>query len=380
MASVQRGSAAVIGAGVVGLATARALSLRGLDVTVLEKNSLVGNETSARNSGVIHGGMYYPQGSLKSQACVRGRRMLYDFCDEFNVPYRVRQKLIVATSDDEVSVLDSIQEKARIAGLDESHGDALRMVSAEEACQMEPELRCKAALLSPRTGVLDIHAYLLALQGDAENHGAMVAFNTTVDRIENQKDRYLVHTTESGTFEFDMVVNCAGLSAVDMATKRSFPAAQNAPRARFAKGNYFRLEGCKAPFEKLVYPVPEAGGLGVHITIDMWDQARFGPDVQWLNDSQDPGNIDYTVDPSRAESFYDEIRKYWPGLPDDALAPDYSGVRPKVDVEGPQDFILLGPEDHGCAGLVHMLGIESPGLTSSLALADMVADKITSKP
>ncbi|GBG32501.1 L-2-hydroxyglutarate dehydrogenase, mitochondrial [Hondaea fermentalgiana] len=372
---MQRRSAAVIGAGVVGLATARALAQRGLDVTVLEKGAQVANETSARNSGVIHGGMYYPDGSLKARACVAGRRLLYEFCDAHAVPYRVRQKLIVATSEDELSTLDSILQKAQAAGLDEAHGDALRKISAEEASELEPELQCTGALLSPRTGVIDIHAYVLALQGDAEANGAMVAFQTQVDRIESQtQGGFLVQTKESGDFEFDIVINCAGLGAVDVASARTSPPPEAIPRARFAKGNYFRLEGCKTPFEKLIYPVPEVGGLGVHITIDISGQARFGPDVQWLEGNQDPSAIDYTVDPSRGESFYASIRKYWPGLPDGSLAPDFSGVRPKLDVSGPQDFTILGPRRHGAKGLVHCLGIESPGLTSSLALANLVVD------
>jgi len=370
-------SAAVIGAGVVGLATARTLARKGLEVTVLERSASIGNSTSARNSGVIHGGMYYLPGSLKAELCVKGRRMLYDFCDEFSVSYKRRGKLIVATSDEERQTLSDILQRSRENGLDEAHGDALRMISAEQALELEPNLQCKGALLSPSTGVLDVHEFMLALQGDAEAQGAMIAFNTEVKRISRNGEASLfLETSDEASFEFDSIINCGGLTSVDLA--RTCPTSGGRlPENKFAKGNYFKLEGCKTPFERLIYPVPEKSGLGVHITIDVGGQARFGPDVEWL-DIDRAEDIDYSVESARSEKFYGQVRRYWPDLPDGALVPDYSGVRPKVAFESEifNDFTIMGPRDHGLSRLIHCFGIESPGLTSSLAIAEKVSSEL----
>jgi L-2-hydroxyglutarate oxidase LhgO len=491
----------VIGAGAVGLAVARSLARAGREVVVLEALPAIGSVTSSRNSEVIHAGVYYPEGSLKAAACVAGRRALYAYCDAHGVPYKRCGKLIVATSEDQHGSLDAILRRSHANGLT-APDEALVRLSAAEAMALEPELRCTAALLSPSTGVLDSHAFMLALQGDAEDAGAMIAFNAPVvgaaaiwgsggERGEaggrraeaGTGGRVLGVELDVGgeaptTIECGTVVNCAGLHAPALAAMLSHgrlgvgggrggcgggsgsgcgggggnggiggnggggsgggnfhgdgdaartpptstttqeapgggsPAAVTFPRfpvGRYAKGNYYRLQGVAAPFEKLVYPVPDENlaGLGVHITVDIGGQARFGPDVEWLEveggaggDSGDSGDSagggggggatldavlqDYTVDPSRAATFYEAVRRYWPALPDGSLEPDYAGIRPKLGppTEGPpplsadafrlDDFNILGPSQHGVPGVIHLLGIESPGLTASLALADEV--------
>ena len=357
----------VIGAGVVGLAVARALALRGREVWVLEAASAIGTGTSSRNSEVIHAGIYYPTGSLKARLCVQGRDMLYAYCTERAVPRRRCGKLIVATSDDQRLRLEAIRAQAQANGV----GD-LQWLGRDEARALEPALECVAALLSPSTGIVDSHALMLALQGDLEHAGGIVALNSPVAKAECGPGAIEIKANDGTRVLARTVVNAAGLHATALASRFAGLPARHVPRAHYAKGSYFTLAG-KAPFDHLVYPVPEAAGLGVHLTLDLGGQAKFGPDVQWV-DSPD----DLLVDPARGDAFYAEVRKYWPALKDGALAPGYAGIRPKI--HGPQepaaDFVVQGPEVHGVAGLVNLFGIESPGLTSALALGEHVASLV----
>lgn len=353
----------VIGAGVVGLAVARALALEGREVLVMEAAGAIGTETSSRNSEVIHAGIYYPQGSLKARLCVQGKEQLYAYCAQRGVPHRRCGKLIVATSPEQLAALDGIEARARANGVTD-----LQRLSREEARALEPALECVGALLSPSTGIVDSHALMLSLQGDLEHAGGIVALNTAFADAQCEADGIEVEAADGTRLRARCVVNAAGLHAPQVA--RRFVGAQGPalPQAWYAKGNYFSLAG-RAPFSRLVYPVPEAAGLGVHLTLDLGGQAKFGPDVQWV-DSAD----DLAVDPARGDGFYAEVRRYWPGLQDGALQPAYAGIRPKI--HGPNapasDFLVLGPDDHGVPGLVHLLGIESPGLTSSLAIGEHV--------
>ncbi|WP_194965899.1 MULTISPECIES: NAD(P)/FAD-dependent oxidoreductase [unclassified Polaromonas] len=354
----------VIGAGVVGLAVARALALHGREVMVLEAADAIGTGTSSRNSEVIHAGIYYPQGSLKARLCVQGKGLLYDYCAERGIGHQRCGKLIVATSDEQVAQLQGIREKAAANGVLD-----LVLLTREEARAMEPQLECVAALHSPSTGIVDSHGLMLALQGDLENAGGLVVLNSPLAQAEcAQSAIYLV--AEDGTeLQAKTVVNAAGLHAQQLASRFAGLPAQHVPPSHYAKGNYFTLPG-RSPFSRLIYPVPEAAGLGVHLTIDLGGQAKFGPDVQWV-DSPD----DLVVDPARGDAFYAEVRKYWPGLADGALMPGYAGMRPKIQAphEAAKDFLIQGPRDHGVAGLVNLFGIESPGLTSSLAIGDYVS-------
>ena len=362
----ERVDAVVIGAGVVGLACARALALQGREVLVLEKAEAIGTETSSRHSEVIHAGIYYPVGSLKARFCVEGKLKMYRFLDEHGVPYKRLGKLIVATSEDQIPALQQIQDRAVKAGVDD-----LTFLSHNEVVAMEPDLRCVTALLSPSTGVLDSHSYMLALQGDAEERGGMIAFHAPVEggRIDEDGIELVVGGAERMTLKATTVVNSGGLHAQPMAASlQGFPA-DKVPPQYFCKGNYYTLSGVRAPFSHLIYPAPEQAGLGIHLTLDLGGQARFGPDVEWVD------SIDYTVDPRRADSFYAAVRKYWPGLPDDSLQPGYAGMRPKIQAPGtPALDFMVGPRDHGVPGLVNLFGIESPGVTSSLAIADHVAE------
>jgi L-2-hydroxyglutarate oxidase LhgO len=357
--------AVVIGAGVVGLAVARALALAGREVVILESEDAIGTHTSSRNSEVIHAGIYYPKGSLKARSCVAGKELLYEYCVSHGVPHKRTGKLIVATSESQIPELQSIQQKAHGNGV----SDVVWMTRAQ-ALALEPELHCVAALYSPSTGIIDSHALMLAYLGDAEDAGAMLALKTRLLGAQVVPSGFIVHTSEMD-LRCRVLVNSAGLRAPSVARSiEGFPETL-VPREFYAKGNYYSLSG-KNPFSRLVYPVPEPGGLGVHVTLDLAGQARFGPDVEWVE------RVDYDVDPKRAERFYAAIRRYWPGLPDGALAPGYAGIRPKTAGPGEPapDFVVQGPRSHGVAGLVQLFGIESPGLTSSLALAGIVLDEL----
>lgn len=356
----------VVGAGVVGLAVARALALAGREVIVLDAAEGIGTETSSRNSEVIHAGIYYPAGSLQARTCVAGKWMLYDYCRERGIPHRNCGKLIVATDEAEAGRLHGIQARAAANGVDD-----LRLLTRAEALAMEPALVCTAALHSPSTGIIDSHAYMLALQGDAEHAGAVFVFHAPVlsGRTTNRGVEIEVGGAEPMRLSCRLLVNSAGLHAPRLAAAIAGMPQAEVPRAYYAKGNYFTLTG-RSPFSRLIYPVPVPGGLGTHLTIDLGGQARFGPDVEWVE------AIDYEVDPRRADSFYAAIRRWWPGLRDGQLAPGYAGIRPKTVPPGApaQDFVVQGPRQHGVPGLVHLFGIESPGLTASLALAAHVAE------
>jgi L-2-hydroxyglutarate oxidase LhgO len=360
----------VVGAGVVGLAVARELALAGREVLVLDAAEGIGTETSSRNSEVIHAGIYYPAGSLMARACVTGKHMLYAYCRERGVPHLNCGKLIVATDEAEAEKLASIQARAAANGVPD-----LTLLTREEALAMEPELHCTAALHSPSTGIVDSHAYMLSLQGDAENAGAVFVFHAPVlgGRATEEGVVIEVGGAEPMALRCRTLVNSAGLHAPKLARAIAGMPSQLIPAAYYAKGNYFTLTG-KNPFSRLIYPVPVPGGLGTHLTIDLGGQARFGPDVEWVQE------IDYEVDPRRGDSFYAAIRRYWPALKDGALAPGYSGIRPKIVPPGApaQDFTIMGPSAHGVPGLVHLFGIESPGLTASLALGELVRDTVMS--
>ncbi len=357
----------VVGAGIVGLAVARALALAGREVVILEAEDAIGTHTSSRNSEVIHAGIYYPKGSLKARACVGGRQRLYDYCASHGVPHRRCGKLIVATHPEQIPELKAIQQKA--------HGNGVTDVveiPAAKAMEMEPALRCVAALHSPSTGIIDSHALMLAYLGDAQAAGAMLGLRSSLAKIFIRKSEFELHVKEADPIACKILVNSAGLRAPSLAGRiEGFPA-DKVPREFYAKGNYYALQG-RPPFSRLVYPVPEPGGLGVHVTLDLAGQARFGPDVEWLE--RIGSEVDYSVDPRRAERFYAAIRRYWPGIAQGSLAPAYSGIRPKISgpTEPAADFVIQSPAEHGIAGLVNLFGIESPGLTASLALADDVA-------
>ena len=364
----------VIGAGVVGLAVARRLAMAGNQVLVAESTGQIGSGVSSRNSEVLHAGLYYPTGSLKAKACVSGRAQLVRYCDERHIPYALCGKLVVATTDAQLPALNMLQAKAL------ANGVRVSWLSGEQACAMEPALRCVAALHSPDTGIIDSHALMLSFQADLEAHGGTVAFDSTVVggqlgaggglhtvRIASQGE---MHPSE---WDFDVVVNASSLSAVSVAASFEGASVFNLPRAYYAKGNYCSLTG-KAPFKHLIYPAPQDAWLGIHLTLDLGGQARFGPDLQWMADV-DAGTLGYEPTPNVAAAFEASVRDYWPGLPSGALQASYTGIRPRI--HGPHelapDFRVDGPSQHGVAGWVNLLGIESPGLTSSMALAEHVA-------
>ena len=353
----------VVGAGVVGLAVARALALRGRDVLVLEAANAFGTGTSSRNSEVIHAGIYYAPGSLKARLCVQGRALLYDYCQARGISHRRCGKLLVATDLAQVAQLQGIADQALRNGVTD-----LAFLSADEARQLEPELRCHAALLSPSTGIIDSHGLMLALLGDLENAGGVLALNSPLASARVGPSGLELQAADGTRLRAKTVINAAGLQAPALAARFDGLDQHFVPQAFYAKGNYFTL-ATRAPFSHLIYPVPQAAGLGVHLTLDLGGQAKFGPDVQWVD-----GPDDLTVDPARGDGFYAEVRKYWPGLQDGALLPGYAGIRPKISGPGEAgcDFMIQGPREHGVPGLVNLFGIESPGLTSCLAIGDLV--------
>ena len=355
----------VIGAGVVGLAAARALAQDGREVLILERETLIGSGISSRNSEVIHAGIYYPKDSLKARLCVAGRTRLYDYCASRHVPHRRCGKLIVATAPAQIADLEAIRRAAEANGVDD-----LTWLDAGEVGLLEPAVSCVRALSSPSTGIIDSHGYMLSLLGEAEAAGAMIAYGTSVSRIvlDDRGAAISVNGEDAPSLHASLVVNAAGLGALDVArAMEGFPA-DHVPEGWLAKGSYFTLSGRRSPFGRLIYPVPEPGGLGVHVTIDMAGQARFGPDVEWVD------RQDFTVDPTRAARFYQAIRAYWPDLRDGDLVPGYAGIRPKLSGPGQPaaDFRIDGPASHGVPSIVNLFGIESPGLTASLAIADEV--------
>lgn len=363
----------VIGAGVVGLAVARALALSpeyaGREIMVLEAENAIGTGTSSRNSEVIHAGIYYPQGSLKAALCVQGKAMLYDYCEERGIGFKRCGKLIVATNEAQVSQLQGIIAKAAANGVHD-----LVLLTRDEARALEPQLECVAAVHSPSTGIVDSHALMLALQGDLENAGGMVVLNSAVASVFYAKGAIKIVASDGTELEASTVINATGLHAPTLARRIQGLDAAHVPPEFYCKGNYFTLSG-RSPFSRLIYPVPEAAGLGVHLTLDLGGQAKFGPDTQWVESADD-----LVVDPARGDAFYAEVRKYWPQLQDDTLIAGYAGIRPKINApnESAKDFVIQGPKEHGLEGLINLFGIESPGLTSSLAIGQRVAQILAS--
>lgn len=355
---------AVIGGGVVGLAVARALAKGGRDVVLLEAEAALGTHASSRNSEVIHAGIYYPPDSLKARLCVEGRERLYEYCAERGVPHRRIGKIIVATREEEIPSLERIQAQASANGVSD-----LLPLTASEVRALEPCVSCLGGVLSPCTGIVDSHAFMTALRADAEACGTQVVLGAPVvaGRVHNDGSLLFIGGMQPATVHCRAVVNAAGLHATRVAASIEGMPKDTLPAAHFAKGHYFVLRG-KSPFSRLVYPLPVPGGLGVHVTLDLGGSTRFGPDISWVD------SVDYSFDERRAESFYPAIRRYFPALPDDALAPGYTGIRAKLAPAGapPRDFVIHGPNQHGVAHWVSLCGIESPGLTAALALAEHV--------
>ena len=360
----------VIGAGVVGLSVEREMALQGRETILLERESAFGTISSARNSEVIHAGIYYPKDSLKAKLCVEGNRMLYEYCRTHHVATQPYGKLIVASDDAQLDDLQAILYKAQ-----QNQVPEIKMITGDQAKAMEPELNCSAAVLSASTGIVDSHGFMLSLLGGFEDAGGMIAYQSPLTSAkplgENAKDGFELEIggADGMKIQTKLLINCAGMSAPAIARKIQSLSEEQIPKAYFAKGNYFSLSG-KSPFKHLIYPIPEPGGLGVHLTLDMGGQAKFGPDVEWLEIDEE-SQIDYTVNLKRGEGFYEAVRRYWPGLKNNALQPDYSGVRAKiVPPNSPAgDFCFNTPKDHGLEGLFNLYGFESPGLTSSLAIA-----------
>jgi L-2-hydroxyglutarate oxidase LhgO len=357
--------AVVVGAGVIGLAIARALALRDCEVLLIEKEGVIGSATSSRNSEVIHAGLYYQAGSLKAELCVSGRQMLYDYCEERWLPYRRCGKLVVAADTREDDYLVRLQQRAKENGV-----EGLELISAARLKSLETQLQGTSALLSPNSGIIDSHALMLSYQADAEAAGCMFAMRTRVleGTLSGRTIQLRTGGREPADLEADLVINSAGLDAWELSSRMGLHHRTIPPRY-LAKGNYFSMTGARAPFRHLIYPVPESGGLGIHLTLDLAGQARFGPDVEWVDE------LNYNVDPGRAHSFYAAIRRYWPELREGSLMPAYSGIRPKTKGpgEGPTDFVIHGPRETGHPGYIALYGIESPGLTASLAIGDWVA-------
>ena len=368
----------VVGAGVVGLAIARELATSGVEVLVTDQAEGIGTGTSSRNSEVIHAGIYYPAGSLKARLCLAGKHLLYDYCRERGVAHRQLGKLIVASDETEHEALKNILHKAQANGVHD-----LQWLDARQAQALEPALNCTAALLSPSTGIIDSHGLMLAYQGDAENASAQCVFHCPFESARALSDggfevsgfEVSFGGLEPMTLTCDMLINAAGLQAPALANRIDGLDPSHIPTAYLCKGSYFNLQG-KAPFDHLIYPVPQRAGLGVHLTLDLGGQAKFGPDTQWVD------REDYDIDPKRCEDFYEAVRRYWPDLKDGALQPGYTGIRPKIS--GPDepaaDFCLSGPREHGLTGLVNLFGIESPGLTASMAIGLEVKRILLNEP
>nr|GMD00260.1 L-2-hydroxyglutarate dehydrogenase, mitochondrial isoform X1 [Ipomoea batatas] len=389
----ERVDAVVVGAGIVGIAVARELAVKhGRDVLVIDSAPTFGTATSSRNSEVIHAGIYYPPNSLKARFCVRGKELLYKYCKDHEVPHKEIGKLIVATGSSEIPKLSALMTRGIENGV-----DGLRMIEAYEARRLEPELQCIKALWSPTSGIVDTHSLMLSLVGEAESHGTTFTYNTAVIGGHLDGNQIHIHVSESSTLTNwhrssplypdlilipRLVVNSAGLSATAVAKRFSGLNSGVIPDAYYARGCYFTLSNARTPFTHLIYPIPEVGGLGVHVTLDLNGQVKFGPDVEWIEGIDDVSNFlnmfDYSVCEDRAKLFYPAIRKYYPGLMDGSLEPGYAGIRPKLS--GPEvgftDFVVQGEDIHGIAGLVNLFGIESPGLTSSMAIAEHVAAKL----
>jgi len=367
--------AVIIGAGVVGLACAKALAEKGLATLLIERNARIGAETSSRNSEVIHAGLYYPTDSLKARLCVQGRELLYEYCASRHVEQRRCGKLIVAATVAQEEKLSELAAQALANGVQD-----IRRLTRDEAMRMEPALHCVAALWSPATGIVDSHGLMLALQGDFENAGGTLALHSEFIGGEVRGDGIHLQILSGGetiTLQTKILINSAGLSACQVAARIDGMPSAAIPTPHFAKGNYFSLTG-RAPFSRLIYPVPEPGGLGVHFTVDLAGQARFGPDVEWIDAIA--GNVfDYSVAQARSSDFYAAIRQYWPALPPDSLTGAYAGIRPKIVGPGAAnaDFVIQGAEAHGIAGLINLFGIESPGLTAALAISQHVANRLT---
>jgi L-2-hydroxyglutarate oxidase LhgO len=355
----------VIGAGVIGLAVAHGLAIAGHETLVAERQQRFGTGTSSRNSEVIHAGIHYPAGSLKATLCVRGRELLYDYCQRHRIAHARCGKLIVATQESQRGELERIALAACRNGVDD-----LRLIERDEALALEPSLNCVAALLSPSTGIVDANGFMRSLLGVAESHGAKLALLSPVGDLRVRADgiEVCIGDDPEPLLKVRWVINCAGLHATDVAQRIDGFPPERIPRVHYAKGSYFTLTG-RSPFSRLIYPVPESGGLGMHLTLDLGGGARFGPDVEWVDE------LDYRVDAGRAADFYRAVRAYWPELKDGALAPGYAGIRPKLSYPGEPaaDFCIDGPDAHGVAGIVNLFGIESPGLTASLAIAEQVA-------
>ncbi|KAL2335168.1 hypothetical protein Fmac_016381 [Flemingia macrophylla] len=389
----ERVECVVIGAGVVGIAIARALALKGREVLVVESAPTFGTGTSSRNSEVIHAGIYYPRNSFKAVFCIRGREMLYEYCSKHDIPHKQIGKLIVATRTSEIPKLNEILNCGIQNGV-----DGLKMVDGVEAMKMEPELQCVKAILSPLTGIVDSHSLMLSLVGEAENHGTTFTYNSTIIGGHLEGNEICLHVTETeqlkewkGTSILHpelllipkLVMNSAGLSAPALAKRFTGLKSEVVPCAYFARGCYFALSYAKAsPFSRLIYPIPEDGGIGVHVTLDLNGQVKFGPNVEWIDTVDDissfQNKLDYSVNANLAERFYPEVRKYYPNLKEGSLEPGYSGIRPKLSgpSQKPVDFVIQGEDIHGVPGLVNLFGIESPGLTSSMAIAEFISTRL----
>lgn len=364
----------VAGAGVIGLAAARSLALAGREVIVLEAEDIIGSQTSSRNSEVIHAGIYYPTNSLKARWCVEGREALYAYCAERNIAHARIGKLIVATRDEDVPRLRALHAQAEANGVTN-----IEVLAAKDAMALEPELQCVAALRSPSTGIIDSHGLMLSYQGEAEDHGAMIAFASRLTAARPDTNGIVLTVDGAQQIEIacSILINAAGHGAWNIARSIAGMPFEAIPPHHLARGNYYSLSGCPTPFERLVYPMPTESGLGIHFTRDLAGQARFGPDVEWL----DGETLDYSVSTNRVQEFETAIRTYWPGMPDKALTPTYSGIRPKLVGPGasPADFVLQSPADHGIDGLFQLFGIESPGLTASLVIGERIARLVAGK-